>query len=251
VWPDDTFVDFDRGLNFCIAQIRSALGDDAAQPRFVRTLHKRGYAFVCPIDTSSSSAALAGSHATIAPESPRPPSRRRWPLAAWAIPLVFGILVTAGIALAYRASPPIVAVVRFDNETGDPSFTRIADSLTDTVVERLTAAGTGRYLVIGNAAPLRRDRQDRDLSTIATSLHANYVVLGQLQRDSEHLRVLAHLIRLPDQTHVRVSRTDNLPVTFGTLADVDSIAERITRAFDETLLTISSHTFHPNPPRSQ
>src|SRR5205809_605279 len=38
VWKDDTFVDFERGLNFCIAQIRSALDDEAASPRFVRTI---------------------------------------------------------------------------------------------------------------------------------------------------------------------------------------------------------------------
>src|SRR5258707_6767427 len=53
VWRDDTFVDFDRGLNFCIAQIRSALGDDAGTPRYIRTIPKRGYEFVCPIYADS------------------------------------------------------------------------------------------------------------------------------------------------------------------------------------------------------
>src|SRR5438105_3596997 len=50
VWHDDTYVDFDRGLNFCIAQIRGALGDDAVTPRYIRTIPKRGYEFVCPVD---------------------------------------------------------------------------------------------------------------------------------------------------------------------------------------------------------
>src|SRR5688572_3296279 len=38
VWGDSTFVDFDRGLNFCVLQIRTALGDDADNPRFVQTV---------------------------------------------------------------------------------------------------------------------------------------------------------------------------------------------------------------------
>ena len=49
VWGDGTFVDFERGLNFCIAQIRSALGDSADSPRFVETLPKRGYRFIAPV----------------------------------------------------------------------------------------------------------------------------------------------------------------------------------------------------------
>ena len=43
VWGTGTFVDFERGLNFCIAQIRSALNDDSTSPRYVRTVPKRGY----------------------------------------------------------------------------------------------------------------------------------------------------------------------------------------------------------------
>ena len=49
VWCTDTFVDFEQGLNFCIRQIREALGDAADKPRFVETLPKRGYRFVMPV----------------------------------------------------------------------------------------------------------------------------------------------------------------------------------------------------------
>ncbi len=49
VWADGTFVDFERGLNFCVAQIRSALGDSAESPRFVETLPRRGYRFIAPV----------------------------------------------------------------------------------------------------------------------------------------------------------------------------------------------------------
>src|SRR5215470_14450767 len=49
VWCDDTHVEFDQALNFCIRQIREALGDDADAPRYVETLPRRGYRFVAPV----------------------------------------------------------------------------------------------------------------------------------------------------------------------------------------------------------
>ena len=49
VWCGDTFVDFEQGLNFCIRQIREALGDHADAPRFVETLPRRGYRFLMPV----------------------------------------------------------------------------------------------------------------------------------------------------------------------------------------------------------
>lgn len=51
IWTDDTFVDFDQGLNYCIRQIRAALCDNAATPRFVETVPRRGYRFVAPLQT--------------------------------------------------------------------------------------------------------------------------------------------------------------------------------------------------------
>src|SRR5579862_983423 len=51
IWCDDTFVDFEQGLNFCIRQIRDALGDSADAPRFIETLPRRGYRFLRPVET--------------------------------------------------------------------------------------------------------------------------------------------------------------------------------------------------------
>ncbi len=52
VWCGDTFVDFEQGLNFCIRQIREALGDTADAPRFIETLPRRGYRFLMPVTES-------------------------------------------------------------------------------------------------------------------------------------------------------------------------------------------------------
>ena len=50
IWSD-SFVDFEQGLNFCIRQIREALGDTAEAPRFIETLPRRGYRFLLPVET--------------------------------------------------------------------------------------------------------------------------------------------------------------------------------------------------------
>jgi DNA-binding winged helix-turn-helix (wHTH) protein len=57
IWSEDTFVDFDQGLNFCIRQIREALDDDAEAPRFIETLPRRGYRFLMPIESLGSDVA--------------------------------------------------------------------------------------------------------------------------------------------------------------------------------------------------
>ncbi|MFL6231762.1 MAG: transcriptional regulator, partial [Thermoanaerobaculia bacterium] len=77
VWGE-SFVDFDASLNFCIKQIRRALGDSATAPTYIETLPRRGYRFLLPVQT------LAGTNGQGAPVPvPAPlPSRPapRWPL---------------------------------------------------------------------------------------------------------------------------------------------------------------------------
>ncbi len=70
IWGSDTFVDFERGINFSINQIRTALGDDADNPRFVETIPRRGYRFVAAIEKEPEGA--AGSAPALAAASARP-----------------------------------------------------------------------------------------------------------------------------------------------------------------------------------
>jgi cholera toxin transcriptional activator len=60
LWPSDTFVDFDHGLNTAINQVRSALGDSAANPKFIQTLPRRGYRFIAPVQIVVRENAVAG-----------------------------------------------------------------------------------------------------------------------------------------------------------------------------------------------
>ena len=52
LWPEGTFVDFEHSLNAAVKRLRAALGDDADNPRFVETLHRRGYRFIAPVASS-------------------------------------------------------------------------------------------------------------------------------------------------------------------------------------------------------
>jgi DNA-binding winged helix-turn-helix (wHTH) protein len=56
LWPGDTFVDFDHGLNTAVNKLREALGDAAANPRFVQTVARRGYRFIAPVQQNDGSA---------------------------------------------------------------------------------------------------------------------------------------------------------------------------------------------------
>ncbi len=200
VWGSDTFVDFDRGLNFCVAQIRSALGDSAESPRFIRTVPKRGYQFIAPVET------INGNAPPVVSETPVSPKPRNWILAAVAASAL--VMVAMGVFSFWNRSavaPPInIAVVLFDNETINPELNQFAQNLTDTLVGELTTAGAGSFAIIGNAAILRAPRSQRDLVEIARSLNASYIILGQLQSGPPTVRIFAHMIHMPEQTHVKV-----------------------------------------------
>src|SRR5688572_6221642 len=72
LWPADTFVDFEHGLNTAVKKLRQALDDSAETPRFVETLPRRGYRFVAPVSMETP-VAVAGDPAP-APAPPEPPS---------------------------------------------------------------------------------------------------------------------------------------------------------------------------------
>jgi TolB-like protein len=112
--------------------------------------------------------------------------------------VVLALVLAVGRTSSLR--PVRVAVVLFDNETGDSELDRLAQNLTDSTVAKLTA--DRRLAVIGNAAVLRTDRPFRDLIKIRDTLSADLIILGQIQKRDDGLRVMAHLIRGADQAHV-------------------------------------------------
>src|SRR5262245_1914452 len=212
LWEAGTHVDFDRGLAYCIGELRAALGDSADNPRFVQTLPRRGFTFIAPVTREEIAAHPAAPvPASAPPEAVHPPIVKPW-VAGIAIAGVALIVGAAGALMLARDRPPsppqrpIVAVAVFENETGDARHDRLVASMSDVIVERLTALGPARLGVDGNAAILRRPRDARDWRAVARDTGAAYLVYGLLQTRSDRLSLLIQLIRLDDGTHVWVQR---------------------------------------------
>ena len=211
VWGKETNVDFEGGLNFCVAQLRSALGDSADSPVYVKTAPKRGYQFVAPVEVIAPVGVIVPVEPVAGPRAAELDARRARMGRLW---LAAAIVVVGGAASygwVKLQSPPTVriAVARFENQTGDAGMDRFTDGLSDALVAELATTQLGTYQVIGNAVSLRQPRARQDLARIAEELRANYIVLGQVQGTAAAGRVLVHLIRLPDQAHLWVTRVEN------------------------------------------
>ena len=98
VWTDDTFVDFDQGLNSCIKEIRAALGDNAESPVFVETLPRRGYRWIGP------ATAIGPAVVTALPKEQAPSPRAAWPRWLHACVTIGALALAAW--LAWRPLPP-------------------------------------------------------------------------------------------------------------------------------------------------
>jgi len=242
VWGSDTHVDFDRGIAYCISQVRVALGDTADNPRFVQTVPKQGFKFIAPVSSASArgdAGELPRDFAEAASGREGGPAK---PFNNWVtIPLTIAMLAAA-IGMVYETllSPPVpdrvvIAVSVFDNETGQQEFDRPVAGLSDLVVERLTKVAPNRIAVVGNAAVLRQPRNIRNLRAVAQNIQADYVLLGQLQRGETGLRFITHFIRLRDEAHLKANR---LPVSNEQLAGLETaVVEEFERAVREHVLT--------------
>jgi len=213
VWGAETHVDFNRGLAYCIGQIRGALGDRGDSSRFIQTVPKRGFRFIAP--TTTKPAVAPSSVVTpimpggcTGPAGQFPVSWRPGRTALWVAALlllaVLGAIFTDRVNS--RSQRPIVAVSIFDNETGDVRYDRAVHNLSDAVVHRLTQLGPEQLGVIGNDAILRMPRSRRDLDEIRAETGASHVILAQLQPSNGGVTLLVHLIRLDDGTHLWTRR---------------------------------------------
>jgi DNA-binding winged helix-turn-helix (wHTH) protein/TolB-like protein len=248
IWGDDTYVDFERSLNFCVAKLRSALRDNAAAPRYVETLPTRGYRFIAPLDApvdvadhSSTrpprSAPTPTSDAPATSGVPPAPADRRRPVRLWAAAGSAALIaLVALVTLTMTRAPhgaPIIVVVPFHNETGSPDLDRVAKGVSDATVARLaTPERLSRLKVIGNATDLVFSFKPASMKAIGESLGAQFLVLGQLKRDDRQMRIVAHLIRVSDQTHVWAKTYDTLVLDLPRQAD---IAEEIATAVAATV----------------
>lgn len=111
LWADDTFVEFENGLNNAVKKLRSVLGDSAGKPLYIETLHRVGYRFVAPIELTNSAAivsdGLAPAAATeVPPKTGTPFNWRKWSVA-------FAMAIAAIAGYAVLVPPPMPTATNF------------------------------------------------------------------------------------------------------------------------------------------
>jgi eukaryotic-like serine/threonine-protein kinase len=133
LWPADTFVDFDTGLNSAIKKLRDALGDSAEEPRYIETLPRRGYRFIAQVENggASTSAAVHEKLAVV----PLRQTSKKWNKGRLVITAsVVAVLIVATLVTwrVFFARPALtdsdtILLASFVNKTGDPIFDNSLD----------------------------------------------------------------------------------------------------------------------------
>jgi TolB-like protein/Tfp pilus assembly protein PilF len=162
LWPDDTFVDFERGLNKAINKLRAALRDDAERPRFIETLPQHGYRFIAPVESA-------------APVRDRSRSQQH---------------------------PQIdsIAVLPLDNLSGDPAQEYFSDGLTEELI--CAVARISSLRVISRTSVMPYKGAGKSLPAIAKELRVDAIVEGSVARSDQKIRITAQLIYAPEDRHL-------------------------------------------------
>jgi TolB-like protein/DNA-binding winged helix-turn-helix (wHTH) protein/Tfp pilus assembly protein PilF len=232
VWEGETFVDFEHGLNFCIKQIRAALGDDAQSPRFIETLPRRGYRFIAEVENLKVST-QSQTVPRIEPVIRASKSSARW-------------FVFAGIAIALVAfyfawrsfdrapkSKVMIAVLPFENLGGaDQDY--FSDGMTEEMIARLGQMQPERLGVIARTSAMVYKGANKDIARIGRELGVDFVLEGSVRREEENLRITAQLIKVSDQTHLWSQTFDRS--TGGALLIQSEVADKIAVALAIELL---------------
>jgi TolB-like protein len=186
VWCGDTFVDFEQGLNFCIRQIREALGDDAAVPRFVETLPRRGYRFLMPVTEVSPRRPVGVTRLIVLPFQ----MLRADPdtdFLAFSLPDALTLSLSGLTSLVVRSS---MAAARFGGAaTADPR-TIAADADVDVIV-------TGTLLRVGDQVRVTSQLTDAPTGTLLWSDTAQAAIGDLFQLQDELVRRIVESLKLP------------------------------------------------------
>ena len=217
LWATDTFVDFDHSLNSAIKKLREALGDRSENPRFIETLHRRGYRFVAPVETQNS----GDSRTTVLPSgtpssgairadvkvAPRSYGKRAKVLVS-AVIAAIAVLVILSLNIVRerwlgRRNPPriqslaVLPLVNLSSDTGQDYFT---DGMTEELTTDLGKISALR--VISRTSAMQYKGTKKSLTEIARELNVDAVVEGTVARSGGHLRITANLLQASPEKHL-------------------------------------------------
>jgi len=220
LWPAETFVDFDTGLNRAVKKLRDVLADSADQPRYIETIPRRGYRFIAllvdpnPAKVPSSapepelhrahersSSEPAGSVVTAAERFSFTRLRLLFGLAALLLLFVVGFLVYRNSGAGGARQPAIksLAVLPLQNLSGDTSQDYLADGMTEALIGTLSRIHNLR--VTSRTSVARFKDTHLSVSEIAGTLGVDAIVEGSVIREGDRIRIHAQLIRAATDEH--------------------------------------------------
>jgi TolB-like protein/DNA-binding winged helix-turn-helix (wHTH) protein/Tfp pilus assembly protein PilF len=227
LWPGDTFVDFDHGLNNAVMRVREVLLDSSEHPRYVETVPRRGYRFVAPVEETSvpppvpatielvggsTSPASAASKPALAHTISEHPNVPRWftsRLAAAIAIVVVGLAALLVFAIHARnvttnqanaARSTSLVVLPLENLSGDKDQDYFADGMTDELIANL--AKIRSLHVISRSTAMTYKGTRKPLSEIARELNVDAVVEGTVMRVGSRVRITAELVQVSTDHHL-------------------------------------------------
>jgi DNA-binding winged helix-turn-helix (wHTH) protein/TolB-like protein len=191
LWGEDTVVDFDQGLNWCVGRLREVLQDSASEPRFIQTVPRRGYRFVAdvkelPAHQNASDAASRWKHLGVA-------------VVSCSIALM---AILSSIAGSRRERNVTVLVLPFDNlsiEKGGPAYEDIASA---ELTSGLARRDPTRISVIDPMTARKFKNTKECIIKIGNQLGADYVLLGDVAQSNGAVKVDAQLFRVSTNRQV-------------------------------------------------
>ena len=215
LWPANTFVDVDNGLNAIINRLREALSDSAESPRFVETIPRRGYRFVAPVTEVKGTQGAPAPEATPArPDEVQTNGNLNARMSLRKLARTSGLLAALVAASVWawergrtRTPQPqrfphitSLAVLPLANLSGDPSQDYFADGMTDELTTDLARIRSLR--VISETSAMRYRGTHQSLQQIAQELDVDAVVEGSVARSGDHVRITAQLIDAKRDRHL-------------------------------------------------
>ena len=248
VWGD-TFVE-EGNLTRYISHLRAALGDNPEDTRLIVTIARKGYQFTANVSVGEASdtkqatdqvptAESMGADARLIQELPvreavsKAPGR--WRKAAVVGASAAVLLVVVGF-MSWRhfagITPPksqkiMLAVLPFENLTGDPNKEYLADGLTEETISQLGRLNPEQLGVIARTSVMGYKHKGERLDQIGRDLSVQYVLENSLRESGNHIRLTAQLIQLKDQTHLW-SQDYDYPVK-DILSIEDDVAKAVAR----------------------
>ena len=218
LWPADTFVDFEHGLNAAVKRLRDALGDSAENPLFIETLARRGYRFNAQVDGRTAPPSAQSSTApsrvlrrsyvlglSIQPKTINA-SIKRWGLTlVVVVALIASVLFRLyagglrGIAIFRTSAQPQIhslAVLPLTNLSGDPQQDYFADGMTDELITELSRIGSLKVISRTSVMQYKGEKK-KPLPQIGRELNVDAVMEGSVLRSGNQVRIAAHMIYAP------------------------------------------------------